>query len=159
MRGRYGGGVPTDATAATLVASRALLGIVARSLAPALAEVTVPQFRVLVVLSTAGPQRMGDLADRIGIHPSTLTRTVERLRAGGWITRGEAPDNRREVHVDLSEAGAELVATVTETRRALLRDVLESASPEDQEAVRAGMEAFARAAGEPEVTELRELGI
>ncbi|WP_062287711.1 MarR family winged helix-turn-helix transcriptional regulator [Demequina phytophila] len=148
-----------DATSATLVASRALLGIVARSLAPALSEVTVPQFRVLVVLSTAGPLRMGDLAERIGIHPSTLTRTVERLQHGGWITRAESPESRREVRVDLSESGAELVSTVTERRRALLHEVLDSVAPEDREAVRRGMEAFARAAGEPDARDLLELGI
>ncbi|WP_062520071.1 MarR family winged helix-turn-helix transcriptional regulator [Demequina silvatica] len=148
-----------DATTATLVASRALLGIVARSLAPALSEVTVPQFRVLVVLSGEGSLRMGDLAERIGIHPSTLTRTVERLQHGGWITRAESPESRREVRVSLSESGAELVTTVTERRRALLREVLAEVAPEDREAVRLGMEAFARAAGEPDPRDLLELGI
>jgi DNA-binding MarR family transcriptional regulator len=151
--------VPHDATDATLVASRALLGIVAQSLAPALAQVTVPQFRVLVVLSTSGPMRMGDLAERIGIHPSTLTRTVERLRQGGWITRAEVPDNRREVKVDLSERGIDLVATVTERRRASLHDILARVSPETRDVIRAGMAAFALAAGEPDIAALLEIGM
>ena len=42
-------GFPHEATEATLRASRALLGIVARSVADALEQVTLPQFRVLVV--------------------------------------------------------------------------------------------------------------
>ncbi|WP_062461135.1 MarR family winged helix-turn-helix transcriptional regulator [Demequina soli] len=148
-----------DVTAATLVASRALLGHVARSLAPALTEVTVPQFRALVVLASSGPQRMGDLAERIGIHPSTLTRTIERLDHGGWTVRAEVPDNRREVRVDLTERGAELVATVTARRRTLIAETLASLSPEEREAVRVGMEAFARAAGEPDPQDLLELGM
>ena len=60
---------------AVLTASRALLAVVARSIAPELDRVTVPQFRVLVVLSTAGqPVRNRDLAEALGVHPSTFTR-------------------------------------------------------------------------------------
>ncbi|WP_169747768.1 MarR family winged helix-turn-helix transcriptional regulator [Demequina subtropica] len=154
--------MPHDAvhtTAATLASSRALLGIVARSLAPALTEVTVPQFRVLVVLSQSGPLRMGDLAERIGIHPSTLTRTVERLEHGGWIVRTPVPDNRREVRSSLTEAGQALVATVTERRVAMIAEVLEGMTTDERAALGTGMEAFARAAGEPQPQDLLELGM
>ena len=47
-----------------LAASRGLLGVVARSLAPALEDVTVPQFRLIVLVTTLGPTRSGDLAER-----------------------------------------------------------------------------------------------
>jgi len=151
-------GVPEDPVAETLLASRALLGMVARSLAPALERVTVPQFRALVVLSE-GPSRMGDLADRLGVHPSTLTRMVERLEQGGWIARAAVPGNRREVRVDLTDAGQELVATVTDGRRALFRETLARLGPEEREAVRRGMAVFARAAGEPEPADLLDLGM
>ncbi|WP_169747672.1 MarR family winged helix-turn-helix transcriptional regulator [Demequina iriomotensis] len=149
----------SPATESTLASSRALLGIVARSLVPALAEVTVPQFRVLVVLSQGGTSRMGDLAERIGVHPSTLTRTVERLEHGGWIARAAVPENRREVRVGLTPAGSRLVATVTERRRAMIAEVIDAMAPADREALRVGMEAFARVAGEPYAADLLELGI
>ena len=41
-----------------VVASRALLAIVARTIAPALERVSMQQFRVLVVLVGAGPHRL-----------------------------------------------------------------------------------------------------
>lgn len=148
-----------DATQATLVASRALLGMVARSLAPALEKVSIPQFRVLVVLSAEGPQRMGDLAERIGVHPSTLTRTVERLEHGGWITRAPVPGNRREIRVDLTGTGEELVATVTTKRREQIYAALSTLSADEREALRRGMELFSTAAGEPDPADLLELGL
>ncbi len=151
--------MPHDAAHSTLLASRALLGMVARSLAPALGEVTVPQFRVLVVLSSTGALRMGDLAERIGVHPSTLTRTVERLEQGGWILRAPVEGNRREVQVDLTDAGTGLVARVTAARRRQIREVLDRLDPAEREDVRRGMEAFARAAGEPDPADLLELGV
>ena len=106
-----------DAAMATLVASRSLLGFVAQSLAPALEEMTMPQFRVLVVLDGAGPQRMGDLAERVGVHPSTLSRTVDKLVGAGWLERASGEESRREVHVALTEQGQRLVDEVTTQRR------------------------------------------
>ncbi|WP_062381313.1 MarR family transcriptional regulator [Demequina pelophila] len=148
-----------DVTDSTIVASRALLGIVARSMSPALEEVTVPQFRVLVVLSNKGGMRMGDLAEQIGVHPSTLTRTVERLEQNGFILRSPVPGNRREIRVSLEERGAALVETVTQARRATILSIIETLPAEEQETVKQGMTLFARAAGEPDPADLLELGI
>ena len=144
---------------ATLVASRSLLGFVARSLTPVLDTMTMPQFRVLVVLDGAGPQRMGDVAERVGVHPSTLSRTVEKLVAGGWIERATSEDSRREVHVALSRHGRELVATVTRERRQAIAGVLAGMSRDDRAAVRRGMELFSAAAGEASPGDLLELGL
>ena len=144
---------------ATLVASRSLFGFVARSLTPALEEMTMPQFRVLVVLDGAGPLRMGDLAERIGVHPSTLSRTVDRLVAGEWIHRASGEESRREVHVDLSDKGRALVDDVTSTRRSEIATALASLPADDRDAVHRGMELFARAAGEASPRDLVELGL
>ncbi len=148
-----------DATLATLLASRSLFGLVAQSLAPALDELTMPQFRVLVVLDGAGPLRMSDLAERVGVHPSTLSRTVERLVAGNWITRASTEESRREVHVELSDSGRALVTDVTDRRRAHIARVLASLPERDRAAVRRGMELFAAAAGEASPGDLLELGL
>jgi len=149
-----------DAAAmATLVASRSLFGFVAQSLAPALDELTMPQFRVLVVLAGAGPLRMGDLAERIGVHPSTLSRTVDRLVAGEWMERASAEESRREVHVKLSDRGRALVNDVTDRRRTQIVRVLTSLPDADRAAVRRGMELFAAAAGEAAPEDLLELGL
>ena len=88
-----------------LRASRALLAIVARSLAPVLEEVTLPQFRVLVLLETRGPTRVGTLAAQLDVHPSTFSRALDRLEAAGWVTRAANADSRREVLVSITPAG------------------------------------------------------
>ena len=148
-----------DAAMATLVASRSLLGFVAQSLAPALEEMTMPQFRVLVVLDGAGSQRMGDLAERIGVHPSTLSRTVDRLVGAGWLERASGEESRREVHVGLTVRGQQLVDDVTTQRRSGIARVLASLSVEERAAVHRGMEIFGSAAGEASPSDLLELGL
>ena len=148
-----------DDADAVLTASRALAGVVARSLADVLEQITLVQFRVLVVLGSQGPLRSGALAERLGIHQSTFTRTADRLVAQGWVRRETSPESRREVVVDLTDEGRGLVEEVTRRRAADVERILASASPRDRARIRAGFEAFARAAGEPQASELLTLGL
>lgn len=150
-------GVDADAV---LTASRALLAVVARSLAPVLDQVTLPQFRALVVLSSSPePLRSGDLAAALGVHPSTFTRTADRLVAAGWVRRVENPGNRREILVELTDDGRALVEEVTGRRRQEIEGILGRLDEADREQVHRGLEAFARAAGEPSVHDLSALGL
>lgn len=149
-----------DTTTAVLTASRALLAVVARSVAPVLDQVTVPQFRVLVILSNAaGPIRHGDLAEALSLHTSTFTRTTDRLVAGGWVERRENPDNRRETLVSLTPAGREIVTRVTEARRAEIRAVLERLPAAERAQIRDALTLFHQAAGEPSAPVLAEFTV
>ncbi|GIT79719.1 transcriptional regulator [Leifsonia sp. LS1] len=152
-------GFPHEATEATLQASRALLGIVARSVADALEQVTLPQFRVLVVLAGSGAMRMGALAARVGAVPSTFSRTIDRMVDGGWVVRQESPQSRREILVDLSDDGRRLVDQVTERRRRQVAAVLTSLTADEQQQIIDAMELFSRAAGEPTPEDLLTLGL
>src|SRR5580658_2470565 len=65
---------PVDVVDGVLAASRALVAVAAKSLGAAEEEVTLPQYRALVVLATRGPQRMTELADALEVNQSTVTR-------------------------------------------------------------------------------------
>lgn len=143
-----------------LTASRALLGVVARSLAPALEQVTLQQFRVLVLLSTAAsPVRSGALAEAIGVHRTTFSRNADRLVAGGWVRRVDNPDSRREILIELTTKGARLVALVTRRRRVEINRVLQVMTPQQRGLAQRGLAAFAKAAGEPVAGDLVTLGM
>ena len=144
---------------ATLMSSRALLGVVARSLSDALEVVTLPQFRVLVIISSSGPLRMGALAARAHSLPSTFSRSIDRMVAGGWVLRRESPGSRREVLIELTVLGRQLVEHVTQRRRDEIAAILERLAPEDRVAVGAAFELFAQAAGEPPLEDLLTLGL
>jgi DNA-binding MarR family transcriptional regulator len=144
---------------AALLASRALLGVVVRSLADALEVVTLPQFRVLVVLRNAGPLRTGALAEQLSINPSTFSRFVDRMVDGRWIERRSSPDSRREVLLDLTPQGARIVDEVVARRRDELGRILSGMSANDRETVQLGLETLAVAAGEPSASELLTLGV
>jgi DNA-binding MarR family transcriptional regulator len=133
---------------AVMAASRALLAVVARSLAAVDDDVTLPQYRALVVLGQRGTQRPVDLASALDVSPSTATRMCDRLVAKGLVDRDRLVDDRREVRVGLSERGRGLVDEVTQRRRAELGVLLAALPVERQEAVAAALRTFAEAAGE-----------
>jgi DNA-binding MarR family transcriptional regulator len=98
------------------------------------------------------------LAEFLGVHPSTFTRMADRLVSSGWVERQEAPDNRREVHVRLTPAGADLVEQVMRRRREAIAVILAPLSRTRRLAILRGLETLAVAAGEPELEDLATLG-
>lgn len=132
-----------------LAASRGLLGVVARSLSSALEHVTVPQFRLIVLVTTLGPTRAGDLADRLAVDRSTLTRNVDRLVARGWVLRQATEGNRREVRIAATDAGRALVDEVSAVRARELAQVLDRVPEGERATVVAGMRALRTAMDEP----------
>lgn len=142
-----------------LRASRAMLGIVARSIAPALEEVSLPQFRVLVLLETGGPARVTDLAEGVGAVVSTFSRSLDRLEAGGWISRATGTADRREVTVSITPKGRRLVGEVSATRVAALREILDRLDGDERAVLGRAFSAFADLAGEPTIREGLVLGL
>jgi len=148
-----------DATEQALAASRALVGVAVRSIAVALEEMTLPQYRVLVLLAARGPLRSGVLAEELGIHASTLSRMADKLVAGGWVQRLDNPATRREVLVDLAGPGRSLVEEVTARRAAEITRILGRVDPGQVSSALEGFRVFAEAAGEVDPGELARLGV
>lgn len=142
-----------------LLASRALLGVVARSLADALDHVTLPQFRVLIMVTAQGPTRMRDLAEQFGARPSTFTRIVDRLENGGWVERSHGHEDRREVLVTGTPAARQLVDEVTERRRREIAAILSRLDTGQHQQLHDAFDLFASAAQEPAAEELLILGL
>jgi DNA-binding MarR family transcriptional regulator len=133
---------------AVVGASRALVAIAARSLGAAGEEVTLPQYRALVVLASRGPQRVVDLAGFLDVTASTATRMCDRLVRKGLAQRQRSSRDRRTVRVRLSPAGNDLVAAVTQRRRNEVQAIVERMPPADRERLVTTLRMFADAAGE-----------
>jgi DNA-binding MarR family transcriptional regulator len=149
---RAGGDAELDEiTEAVLLTSRALVAVAARSLAategPDL-DVTLPQFRALVVVATRGPVNAGYLADELGVHPSSVTRLCDRLTNKGLLERAPRPESRREIVLSLTPAGRRVVDEVTASRRRDIRRIVSRVPRELRPGLVQALQAFADAAGE-----------
>jgi len=148
--GRRSGGPEEDEfVTALLTASRALVGVSARSLADVEETVTIAQFRVLVVLAAHGQTTLVQLASRLGVNASTAQRQVDRLVREGLVDRRENPSDRREVVIVTTVDGAALVDAVTARRREAIARIVRDLPGADRPALIAALEAFAAAADEP----------
>ena len=133
---------------AVLGASRVLVAVAARSLADVAEEVTLPQYRALVVLVSRGPQRVASLAEALAVTPPTATRMCDRLVRKGLVRRRPSDEDRREVHLSISPAGRDLVTRVTARRRREIANLLAGIAAEDQAAMVELFGQLAQAAGE-----------
>jgi len=80
-------------------------------------SLTWSEYDVLVRLARA-PQRslrMTELAQRVMMSPSGLTRVVDRLAEGGLVDRRRDPEDARVVHARLTEEGRDLVRKAART--------------------------------------------
>ncbi|MFE6281078.1 MarR family winged helix-turn-helix transcriptional regulator [Streptomyces sp. NPDC057877] len=136
-------------TRAVLNASRLLVAVSARSLAAVEERVTLPQFRMLVVLSSRGATKLVVLAELLGVAPSTAMRMVDRLIAAGLADRQVNPDNRRETLLRLTAEGRRTVEDVTARRRAEIARIVERLAPRQRATLVEALSAFTAAGGEP----------
>jgi DNA-binding MarR family transcriptional regulator len=133
---------------AVLTASRVLVAIAARSLADAAEEVTLPQYRSLVVLASRGPQSVAELAEGVGVTPPTATRMCDRLVRKGLVRRRADRRDRRAVRIALTGEGRRLVDSVTRRRRREIARLLGSIPTEAQRSLVESLQLLAEAGGE-----------
>ena len=98
------------------------------------AELSPVKLNAVLALA-GGDLRMGELASRLGVAESTVTRLVEKLEALGLVARRMQGEDRRAVVVGLRPAGRRVVEQVHRGRREFLREVLRTLEPEEQEEV------------------------
>lgn len=131
-----------------MTATRSIVGLAARSLAEVSDDVSLAQYRVLVLLDGHGPRTMGQLADSLGVNPSTVTRVCDVLVEKKFIRRKAAEGNRRTVCAELTPRGQNLVDQVMARRRQLIDAALARMTPGGQRCLVHSLAEFAEAAGE-----------
>jgi DNA-binding MarR family transcriptional regulator len=140
-----------DVTNAVLTASRALMGVAVRSIAIVEDDLTLVQYRALVLLATRGEQRPSDLAEALGVRPSTGTRLCDRLVAKGFVHRATSRESRRQITLTVTPAGRALVRAVTARRRKEIIRIVERLPNDERKRLRVALGTFADAAGEIEL--------
>jgi len=69
---------------------------------------TAGQLNILVVVTKRGPLSPGEVARRLNMEKSTVSRNVERMRTNGWLTV-TATDSGRKQQLTLTRQGKRLL--------------------------------------------------
>jgi DNA-binding MarR family transcriptional regulator len=89
-------------------------------------DVTLLHYGVLITLVTAPDRRlrMTDLADRVLVSPSGMTRAISRLGDQGLVKREQDPGDRRSFIVRLTSLGLTRLREAQVTHHASVRELL-----------------------------------
>jgi len=95
--------------------------------------ITGPQLWTIKVIAESSPINVKDLARRMFVHPATVVGIIDRLEVKGLVTRTRSKGDRRNVDIDLTDSGRELVAGSPEVAQGLLVKGLKSLSASELE--------------------------
>lgn len=96
-----------------------LLAEVERALKPY--GLTFASYEALTLLyfTRTGRLPLGKMGERLMVHPTSVTNTIDRLQAGGLVLRTPDPDDRRRVLAEITDRGREVAASATEVLNAI----------------------------------------
>lgn len=75
-------------------------------------DITPSRMAALAELAEAGPMRISELAERVGITLSTTSRMADLLDGLGWIERRPDPADLRATLISVSEPGRAVLTAV-----------------------------------------------
>lgn len=137
----------TDAAIDSLMHdSRRLLTVAAQSLQYTSADLSLIEFRALVILATRGPQPLGSLTAFLETSAAPI---CSRLVVRGLAIHAPSATTPHHALVALSTAGRALICDVTKRRRRAIREQLRELPPSSLPGLANAFRAFAAACDEP----------
>ena len=107
-------------------------------------HLTLPQLRILFQVRRSPGVTTGQLARTVGITMSTTSGLVAKLVNAGLVARGHVSEDRRQIPLDLTEAGRALAGELAEYSQPFLNRLAEALG-DDLEPVIAALELLAGA--------------
>lgn len=101
---------------------------------------------LLAHLDERRPVRPTQLARHLGIGMPTVSATVKRLRTLGYLDISINPDDRRQLSLTLTPAGAAAMRETSVLEPARVRSLLAALNADDRRRALRGLELLARAA-------------
>ncbi len=115
--------------------------------------VSVAEAHALMELSRGepgSPMVQKELAWRLRLEKSTVSRLVGILEGRGWVERSRSPQDGRALELRLTGAGKRTAENIAEARRAKFAQILEAIPEEERESVLESMRILEEAMSESE---------
>ena len=104
-------------------------------------DLTPVQARLLCIL-VDGPRGMAELAHCFGVEKAALTGLVDRVERRGLARRTPVPDDRRALHVTLTDAGRRAATAFHRDVTTELGQLLSPLAPQDRDAFQSAVAAI-----------------
>ena len=100
---------------------------------------TGSQLWAVKMLDGTSPMKVTDLARRMYVHPATMVGLVDRLELKGLVQRVRSDQDRRVVHVSITDQGRGLVRNSPEVAQGILVKGLEQLTEKNVKVISEGM--------------------
>ncbi len=92
-------------------------------------DLTLPQWRTLVVVARGDGVRIGEVAARVGMGVPSMSRLIRRLERRGLVSTERDESDRRATLVRATPEGREFWSTLVDHRRQLIAEILDGVRP------------------------------
>jgi len=75
------------------------------------------QDQIMLALAETDGLTPGNLAQRLGVRPPTITKTINRLQGQGFVERRASENDSRQAHIWLTETGSEAIRGIEKAVR------------------------------------------
>jgi DNA-binding MarR family transcriptional regulator len=113
------------------------------------APLSAAQTRVLYVVEREPGINLTALGRALSAAAPSVTRLCDRLQAAGFLRRAPGASDRREVELELTEAGTAHLRTIRHRREEALRGAMERMRPEARQALVTGLKALHDTTADP----------
>jgi len=96
-------------------------------------DVTWAQRKILLMIESAGPQKMSEIARQISVTMSGATAVVDKMVKMGLVTREFDPGDRRVVLIALSDEGRRVMEDCVRLQERCFESILDRLEPAKQD--------------------------
>jgi DNA-binding MarR family transcriptional regulator len=92
------------------------------------------QDQIMLALAHEDGQTPGQLAARLGVRPPTITKTINRLQAQGFLDKRASENDARQAHIFLTETGRDAIKAIEKSVRKTEKQALKGLDKKEQKA-------------------------
>lgn len=90
------------------------------------------QDQIMLALGREDGQTPGGLAERLGVRPPTITKTINRLQAQGFLDKRASSLDARQAHIFLTDAGRQTIQAIEKSVRTIEKQALKGLDKKEQ---------------------------
>ena len=89
----------------------------------------------MLALATQDGQTPGQLSAELGVRPPTITKTISRLQAQGFLEKRGSESDARQAHIFLTDAGREAIMMIEKSVKKTEKKALDGLDKKDRKAL------------------------
>lgn len=90
------------------------------------------QDQIMLALDQTDGQTPGQLASRLGVRPPTITKTINRLQAQGFVEKRASGTDARQANVHLTDEGRQAIRAIEKSLRKTEKQALKGFDKKEQ---------------------------